>query len=144
MSIQPSPKRFTQPQLAACVLLTFYTDLSYRNMEDRLLAFDKVDLDLELTEVPDHSTLSRIFKKMRMKDLETLNQRPLEQLEVEEDTIAIDSTGLSQTHPSQHYLSGSSRIFKFFVKAFFAVGNARQYITVWCFDWEPDRTIWAT
>src|SRR5687768_6655235 len=78
-----SPKRFTQPQLAACVLLMFYLNISYRDMEDWLLATDKVSEVLELKEVPDHSTLYRMYKRMRMKHLQDLNQQLLERMKVE-------------------------------------------------------------
>ena len=37
-----SPHRFTQPQLAACVLLAFYLDLSDGNVEQWLLAAGQV------------------------------------------------------------------------------------------------------
>lgn len=37
-----SPHRFTFPQLAACVLMMFYLDVSYRDMEEWLLASDQV------------------------------------------------------------------------------------------------------
>src|SRR5689334_6501885 len=100
-----SPKRFTQPQLAACVLMMFYLGISYRDMEDWLLATDKVCEVLELKEVPDHSTLYRMYKRMRMTHLQDLNQRLLDQLKVEEDGIAIDSTGYPLTEASNHYLN---------------------------------------
>ncbi|MEM3434173.1 MAG: hypothetical protein QXP27_08355 [Candidatus Methanomethyliaceae archaeon] len=47
-----SPHRYTLPQLAACVLLMFYLRLSYRDMEEWLLATDKVCAVLELKRVP--------------------------------------------------------------------------------------------
>src|SRR5438552_4991549 len=37
-----SPHHFTLPQLAACVLMAFYMKLSYRDMEEWLLATDAV------------------------------------------------------------------------------------------------------
>ena len=57
-----SPHHFTFPQLAACVLLMFYLDLSYRDMEEWLLATDKVCQALELPRVPNYSTLQRTYK----------------------------------------------------------------------------------
>jgi hypothetical protein len=48
-----SPHRFTLPQLAACVLMTFYLDLSYRDMEEWLLASSEVRTLHELERVPD-------------------------------------------------------------------------------------------
>jgi hypothetical protein len=133
-----SPKTFTQPQLAACVLLKFYLNLSYRDTEEWLLASDQVCQVLELEEVPDHSTISRMYKKMRMKDFERLNDRLLSQLEVEEEAISIDATGLSLTEASQHFLTRAGRKYKRYIKAFYAVGTLRQYILAWHFDWGPD------
>ncbi|MBI5952142.1 MAG: transposase, partial [Chloroflexi bacterium] len=37
-----SPHHFELPQLAACVLVMFYLNKSYRDMEEWLLATDKV------------------------------------------------------------------------------------------------------
>jgi transposase len=133
-----SPKRFTQPQLAACVLLKFYLNLSYRNTEEWLVASDKVCEALELEEVPDHTTISRMYKKMRMPDFERLNDRLLSQLGMEEEAISIDSTGLSLTEASHYFLTRAGREYKHYIKAFYGVGTARQYILAWHFDWGPD------
>jgi IS5 family transposase len=133
-----SPKTFTQPQLAACVLLKFYLNLSYRNTEEWLLASDKVCGVLELAEVPDHSTISRMYKKMRMKDFERLNDRLLSQLEVEEEAISIDATGLSLTEASPYFLTRAGRKYHHYIKAFCGVGTTRQFILGWHFDWGPD------
>ena len=116
-----SPKRYTQPQLAACVLLTYYLNLSYRDMEEWLLASDQVCQELELESVPDHTTLYRMYKKMLMRDYEALNNQLLTSLGIEEEAISIDATGLSMTRASQHYLSRSGRKLKKYVKAFYCV-----------------------
>src|SRR5215210_1537256 len=80
-----SPQHFTLPQLAACVLLTFYLKVSYRDMEEWLLATDQVRQILDLPRVPDHSTLARTFRKLRQSDLETMRQTLLERLQPEEE-----------------------------------------------------------
>jgi hypothetical protein len=68
-----SPHHFTLPLLAACVLLMFYLDLSYRDMEEWLLASDQVCQALELPRIPDHTTLQRSSKKkLRKLDFENL------------------------------------------------------------------------
>lgn len=59
-----SPHRYTQHQLAACVLLMFYCNRSYRDFEDWLAATDQVCAVLGLQTIPDHSTLSRMFKRL--------------------------------------------------------------------------------
>lgn len=48
-----SPRRYTFPQRAACVLLAFYLNKSYRDTEEWLLATDKVCRALGLKRVPD-------------------------------------------------------------------------------------------
>lgn len=127
-----SKHRFTFHQLAACVLLMFYVDLSYRDMEEWLLASDQVVDALELKEVPDHSTLQRAYKKLRMKQLNQLKQRLLEQVGLEpEDAIAVDSTGFSPTQASLHYLTRSGRRYHAWVKGGYAVGIRSQYILAW-------------
>jgi hypothetical protein len=67
-----SPDHFTLPQLAACVLMTFYLDVSYRDMAEFLLASEAVCRALDLPRVPDHSTLSRTYQKLRRIDFETM------------------------------------------------------------------------
>jgi hypothetical protein len=89
-----SPHRFTQPQLVACVLLTVYLDLSYRDREAWLLATEKVYTMLELTWVPDPSTWSRSFQKLHLSDWTALKDEVLRQLEVEAEGVASDRTSL--------------------------------------------------
>jgi hypothetical protein len=67
-----SPQHFTLPQLAACVLLTFYLKLSYWDMEEWLLATDQMVKGLELPRVPYHSTLARTFRNLKQADLEAM------------------------------------------------------------------------
>lgn len=43
--------RFTWPQLATCVLMTFYLGYSYRDMEDWLLVSDKICQTIGLQEI---------------------------------------------------------------------------------------------
>ena len=59
-----SKKTFTQPQLAACVLLMFYVDQSYRDFEEWLAASDQVCAALGLSTIPDHSTLNRAVQRL--------------------------------------------------------------------------------
>src|SRR5438128_10147060 len=67
-----SPHHFTLPQLAACVLMAFYMKLSYRDMEEWLLATDAVRAELQLTRVPDHATLARAYKNLRVSDIDNM------------------------------------------------------------------------
>ena len=123
-----SPHHFTLPQLAACVLMTFYLELSYRDMEEFLLASEAVCQALDLPGVPDHSTLSRTYKKLRMIDFETMKGTLLSELGVEEEVIASDSTGFSPCQASAYYQTRSGRSFREFIKGAYAVGTQTQFI----------------
>ncbi len=98
-----SPHRYTYPQRVACVLLAFYLNRSYRDCEEWLLATDAVRTVLELDEVPDHSTLSRTFKRLTMPKLQNLLNQLLMQLKPMEQVMAGDSTGYRPSNASAYF-----------------------------------------
>jgi hypothetical protein len=128
-----SPHHFTLPQLAACVLMAFYMKLSYRDMEEWLLASGTVLQVLELTTVPDHSTLSRTYKKLRVRDFDKMKGLLLSKLGVEgtEEILAADTTGFSPSGASAYYQSRSGRTHKWWVKGAYCVGTHSQLILSW-------------
>lgn len=137
-----SKHRFTFPQLAACVLLMFYLDLSYRDMEEWLLATDRVVKVLELEEIPDHSTLQRTYKKLRKAHLDEMKTKLLKAVGAgEEETIATDSTGFSPSNASLHYLTRTGRKYNAWVKGVYAVGTRSQYILAWRFGRGPSNDV---
>lgn len=126
-----SPQHFTLPQLAACVLLTYYLDVSYRDMEEWLLASDQVCAALALKRVPDHSTLARAFRKLKQADWECLLERLLQQGEVNEDAIAADSTSFRLSNASLHYYNRAGKKFADWIKGAYAVGTSSLLIVGW-------------
>lgn len=126
-----SPHHFTLPQLAACVLLTFYLNVSYRDMEEWLLATDKVCEALELPRVPDHSTLHRTYQKLRMKDFHQMKDKLLAAVEVEEEAVAADSTGFSPGQASLYYQTRQGKLYRRWFKGVYAVGILTRYILAW-------------
>lgn len=133
-----SPHHFTLPQLAACVLLMFYMDLSYRDMEEWLLASDRVCQALELPRVPDHSTLQRVYRKLRMRDFNQMRDKLLEAVGVEEEeAIASDSTGFSPGQASLYYQTRSGRLYQRWLKGVYAVGVLSWFILAWRFGYGP-------
>lgn len=126
-----SPQHFTVPQLAACVLLTFYLRFSYRDMEEWLLATDQVRAVLELPRVPDHSTLARTFRKLKMADLEAMRTALLDKLKVEEDAIAVDTTNFRLQHASAYYLTRTGRLYHDWLNGGYAVGIESQLVVGW-------------
>lgn len=126
-----SPHRFTQPQLVACVLMKFYLDLSYRDMEEWLLATTQVCTVLELNEIPDHSTLSRTFKKLRLSELTKMKDELLTTLKVEEEVVAGDSTSFRLCQASVYYQTRRGRQFRDWLKGAYAVGIRSQLVVAW-------------
>jgi hypothetical protein len=109
----------------------FYLDLSYRDMEEWLLATDKVCQVLELKHIPDHSTLSRTFKKLRQSDLSALRDELLRQIGVEEEVVAGDSTSFRLCQASAYYQTRRGQQFRDWVKGAYAVGIQSRLIVGW-------------
>lgn len=126
-----SPHHFTFPQLATCVLLTFYLDLSYRDMEEWMLASDQVQAVLGLKRIPDHSTLSRTFHKLKQADWDRFLAHLLRQMEVKEDAIAADSTSFRLSQASLHYYNRAGKAFGDWIKGAYAVGTQSLLILGW-------------
>ena len=126
-----SPQRFTQPQIVVCLLLTQYLNLSYRNTEEWLLASAEVRKVLELSEVPDHTTISRMLKRLTLPRLEALLAQVLTELEGKEDVVATDATGFRFTQASAYYTTRSGRKYRDWVKGVYAVGTESQMILAW-------------
>lgn len=123
-----SPHRYTWPQLAACVLLMFYLDSSYRDMEEWLLASDKICQRLGLPEVPDHATLCRAFHRLNLSHLRAMHCLLLRSIGVKETIIALDSTGLRTDQSSAYYHFRSGQPKRDWVKGTYAVGAESQFI----------------
>ena len=136
-----SPHHFTLPQLAACVLLMFYLDFSYRDMEEWLLATDQVCQALELPRIPDHTTLQRTYKKLRMLDFEKMKNQLLDENRVDEEGIASDSTGFSPGQASLYYQTRTGRLYQRWAKGVYAVGTASQFILAWRSGWGPGSDV---
>ncbi len=94
-----SPHRFTWPQLVACVLMTFYLDCSYRDMEDWLLVSDKICHSLGLQEVPDHTTLCRAFHRLDIRILQGMQRLLLQKAGYRKWQSALTQLVFEQTKP---------------------------------------------
>ena len=123
-----SPHLYTVPQLIACVLLMHYVRKTYRDMEEWLLATEAVCQALELKTIPDHTTLYRAAKRLKVSKLDQMYRTLLDDWEVQEDQMAADTTGFSPTQASLHYLSRSGGLYKQYYKGGYMVGTKSQYI----------------
>ena len=69
--------------------MMFYLDVSYRDMEEWLLATDKVCQALELPRIPDHTTLQRTYSKLRKLDFEKMKNQILEEENIQERSALL-------------------------------------------------------
>lgn len=124
-----SPRKFTQPQLVACILMMHRMRLSYRDMEEWLLASDAVVNELGLTEVPDYSTLARASARLlTLARIDSLNSQLLRELEIEEEAVAIDATGFQMTQASSYYINRRGWKISLYWKGFYGVGLSSLFI----------------
>jgi hypothetical protein len=109
-------------------MLKIYLNYTYRDLEEWLLATDQVRQALQLTRVPDHTTLYRTFAKLSQAQWQQLNDALLQHLQVNEMTVAVDTTGFRTDTASAYYQSRCGRKRRSWHKGGFVVGTASQLI----------------
>lgn len=101
-----SPRRFTLPQLAACVLLKEYRQLDWRGIEALLTLAPPRRRCLRLRAVPDYSTLGRFAQRwLNARRLGHLLEQVLAALGLAAVTVAVDSTGLDPGRTSRYFIA---------------------------------------
>jgi IS5 family transposase len=93
-----SKKQFSQPQLLALLCVMRFEDWTYREAEVRLGEHRELREALELSTVPDHTTLYRFVRRLKEEDLakalaEVVKRFP--RYKGRRSIVAIDATGLS-------------------------------------------------
>jgi hypothetical protein len=117
-----SPRRFTQPQLLACLLLRARLKLTYRATSDLLAASDGLRAAIGLGRVPDHSTLQKFAERaVSGNAVDDALGALLRRVGPEPDAAAIDSTGFETGSASAHYVARSGRRRRHYVKLSVAV-----------------------
>jgi hypothetical protein len=112
-----APKRYTQPQLLACVLLKEYLGLDYRTAQETLELSDGLREALGLRAVPDYSTLWRFaHDKATVEVVATALTETIQLLKASGHDppagvplVAIDSPGLFCGHASRYFEQRRSR-----------------------------------
>jgi transposase len=104
---QFSPKKFTQPQLFACLVLKTLWKCDFRTAQFRLEESDKIVQTLGLKTVPHFSTMHKA--SLRLLSQQNINQMLKEIIKTVIgqqaiiDIAALDATGLQSGHISPHY-----------------------------------------
>lgn len=103
-SCAKSPRRFTQPQLLACLVPRAHLKQTYRGVADLLAASDELRRVLGLTRVPDYSTLQRFADRAVTPDrIDRVLGRLVERVGPVIDEVAMDSTGMEPSSASAYY-----------------------------------------
>jgi hypothetical protein len=111
-----SPKKFTQPQLAACLVLKEFLRLDYRGLAEHLADHLELTQMLDLKTIPHFTT----FQKAAARLLKAAPARALFDAVLERalrDKVrkrrvplaAVDGTGMETRHTSRYYVKRRSR-----------------------------------
>ena len=105
-----SPKKFTQPQLVACLIVKEFRNLDYRGIHVMLSEWSDLREVLGLTQVPHFTTLCQAARRLLRNGVADALQaatlalcRKAKLLKRRTKLAAIDSTGLETRHVSTYY-----------------------------------------
>ena len=111
-----SPKKFTQPQLVACLVLKEFFKTDYRGIVEILTDSSDLRKVLELAETPHYTTLQKAAHRFTRKKTTTKLMR--ESVAIAGDSkllkksvalAALDSTGFESHHTSTYFVSRKRR-----------------------------------
>jgi len=105
-----SPRKFTQPQLLACLIIKEFAGKGYRGMQVLLAEWSDLREAIGLTRVPHFTTLcqasKRLFRKATAEALLSATLKHCREeglLDETTELAAIDSTGLETRHVSGYF-----------------------------------------
>ena len=103
-----SPKKFTQPQLFACLVLKTFLKTDYRGVAEHLTDHSDVRAALALAEIPHFTTLhkasGRLLRQPRARRLFRTTVRRFLKRRRRVPRAALDSTGVDCGHASRYYV----------------------------------------
>lgn len=144
-----APKKFTQPQLFACLILKAITGATYRRTEEMLILMPAVREAIGLRDVPRFTTLQAFAAKPQILTLidavlmKTLGGAAMKH---ERQDAALDGTGVETTSASAHFVSRAGRQRTRFVKLMLAVLCTSVMPAAVAVGWGPSndmREAWA-
>ena len=110
-----SPKKFTQPQLFACLVLKAFFQTDYRGIEEILRDCPDLAEEIGLEEVPHFTTLQKAEKRLLDKSstrkilIETIRRAlTTRQMKRIVELAAIDGSGFESRHVSDYFMKRQS------------------------------------
>lgn len=143
-----APKKFTQPQLFACLILKAHLGCTYRKVEELLILMPAVREAIGLKDVPRFTTLQAFADRpdvLAILDgvLATIGRAEAKH---QPQQAALDGTGLEVTSASAHFVSRAGRKRTKFVKVMLGVLCAAVMPVSLVVDWGPSHDMkqaWA-
>lgn len=143
-----APKKFTQPQLFACLILKAITGATYRRTEEMLALMPAVREAIGLSSVPRFTTLQAFADRPEILALidavlTTLGRAAMAH---QRQDAALDGTGVETTSASAHFVSRAGRKRTRFVKLMIGVLCASVMPAAMVVGWGPTndmREAWA-
>jgi hypothetical protein len=94
-----SPKKYSQHQHLACLVLKEFFHRTYRGITEELAVMDKIVRRLHLKNIPHYTTLQKFMKRTG----NTILRQLVAAVAGTATLIGIDATGFSSSHASKHY-----------------------------------------
>lgn len=147
-SHKKSPRKFTQPQLFACLILKAHMGCTYRRTEELLILMPAVREAIGLLEVPRFTTLAEFADRAEVLELvdAVLASIARRVSKARPQDAAADGTGLETTSASAHFVSRAGRKRTKFVKLMLGVLCSSVLPCALVVDWGPShdmRQAWA-
>lgn len=143
-----APRKFTQPQLFACLILKAHLGCTYRKVEEMLHLMPAVRETLGLEEVPRFTTLQAFADRPEVPALidgVLASIGRAESRRLPQDA-ALDGTGMECTSASAHFVSRAGRKRTKFVKLMLGVLCTAVMPVALVVDWGPSHDMkqaWA-
>lgn len=136
-----APKKFTQPQLFACLILKSHMGCTYRRCEELLILMPAVREAIGLERVPRFTTLQAFADRPEIMALidAVLASVGRTIARNQPQDAAIDGTGLEVTSASAHFVSRAGRARTKFVKVMLGVLCAAVCPVALVVDWGPSH-----
>lgn len=143
-----APKKFTQPQLFACLILKAHMGCTYRRCEELLILMPSVREAIGLVETPRFTTLQAFADRPEILALidGVLASIGRAVCKARPQDAALDGTGLEVTSASAHFVSRAGRKRTRFVKVMLGVLCATVIPVSLVIDWGPSHDMkqaWA-
>jgi transposase len=111
-----SPKKFTQPQLLACLVLKEFLRLDYRGLAEHLADHSELTRSLDLKAIPHFTTFQKVAARLlkaapaRAMFDAVLDRALREKVRKRRVPLAaVDGTGMESRHTSRYYVKRRSR-----------------------------------